>query len=51
MEYESKGPRTPSLGLINLREWLTKLRKPIYSPDNQFITKDTTQDQIDERDA
>ena len=28
MEYKSEVPRTPSFGLINLMEWLTKLRKP-----------------------
>ena len=30
----------PSLGLINLLERLTELRKPVYSLDYWFITKD-----------
>ena len=31
---------TPSLGSINLPQWLTELRKPVYSLDYKFITKD-----------
>ena len=31
---------TPSLGSINLLEQLTELRKPVYSIDYRFITKD-----------
>ena len=34
-------PRTASLGLINLLEWLTGPRKAVYSLDYQFITEDT----------
>jgi len=30
---------TPSLGLINLLEQLTELRKPVYFLDFQFIIK------------
>ena len=31
---------TPSLGSINLPQCLTELRKPVYSLDYKFITKD-----------
>ena len=31
--YKSEAPITPSLGLINLLEYLTELRKPVYSID------------------
>ena len=30
---------TPSLDSINLLEWFTELRKPVYSLDYQFVTK------------
>lgn len=30
---------TPSLGLINLLEWLTELRKHLFSLDSWFIVK------------
>ena len=39
--YKTEVPTTPSLGLINLLEWLTELRKHIYSLDYWFIAKDT----------
>lgn len=38
--YRSEVPMTPSLCLINLLEWPTELRKPVYSLDYRFITKD-----------
>ena len=38
--YSSEIPMTPSLGLINLLEQLTELRKPIYSLDYRFTTED-----------
>ena len=50
--YKSEGPKTPSLGSINLLEWLTELRKPIYSLDCLFIIKGYNSDtQWNERDA
>ena len=42
--------KTPSLGLINLLEWLTELRKPVYSQDYQFIIKEYNSG-TDRRDA
>lgn len=41
---------TPSLGVINLVEWLTELRETIYLLDNWFTIKDITQAQADGRD-
>ena len=38
--YRLEVPTTLSLGVINLLEWLTELRKPIYSLDCWFVTKD-----------
>ena len=40
MGYKTETPKSPSLGLINLLEWLIILRKSFYSLDYQFITKD-----------
>lgn len=37
---KSKLPTTPSLGSIYLLEWLIELRKPVYSWDYWFISKD-----------
>lgn len=37
---KSEVPLTPSLGLINLPEWLFQLNKHVFSLDYQFITKD-----------
>ena len=37
--YRLEVPMTPSLGSINLLEWLTKLRKPVYLLDYWFIIK------------
>ena len=37
--YKSEVPMTPSLDSINLLEWFTELRKPVYSLDYQFVTK------------
>ena len=37
--YKSEVPMTPSLGSINLLEWL-RLRKPVCSLDHPFITND-----------
>lgn len=37
--YKSEVPMTPSLGSINLPQWLTELRKLVYSPNYKFITK------------
>ena len=33
-------PTTPTLGSINFPEWLIALRKPVYSLDYWFVTKD-----------
>ena len=38
--YKSEVPTTSFLGSINLLEWLTELRKLVYSLDDWFITKD-----------
>ena len=38
--YKSEVPTTPSLGLINLLEQLIELRKPIYSLNDWFVSKD-----------
>ena len=38
--YKPEVPVTPSLGLINLLEWLTELRKTVYLLDYWLITKD-----------
>ena len=38
--YKSEIPANTSLGSINLLEWLTELRKPVYALYNFFITKD-----------
>ena len=37
---KSESPKTPFLGSFNLLDWLTELRKPVYSLDYQFITKE-----------
>lgn len=37
---KSEIPTIPSIGSINLLEWLIELRKPIYSLGYPFITKD-----------
>ena len=39
INYKSEVPTTPYLGLINLLEWLTELRKAVYSLDYWFIIK------------
>ena len=39
-DYQLKHPMISSLDLINLLEWLTELRKPIYSPDFCFIIEE-----------
>ena len=38
---------TPSLGSINLLEWLTELKETFYLLDHWFIMKDKTQEQSD----
>lgn len=38
-QVKSEVPSTPASGLSNLLEWLTRLRKPVYSPDHWFIIK------------
>lgn len=47
---KSEVPTPVSLGLTDLLEWLTELRKPIYSRDDQLqrILEDTNQE-LDER--
>ena len=39
MGYRLEVPKTPSLVLINLLEWLTKLRETFYLLDHWFIIK------------
>ena len=41
--FKSEVVMTPFLGFLNLLEHLTELRKPVYSLEYWFITKDTNQ--------
>ena len=39
IDYRLEVPITPSLGLINLLKWLTKLREILYLPNYRFTVK------------